>query len=159
MRAKWFLALLAFVVVAALTAWTGIDPLAIGVLAQAPAAPAAQVAGGAGASASRGAGRTGRGRGRGGPAASSLDLRPASQPLTIDLFTSKNFYKDRANWLDKRYYRCNDSVRAVRHVEPAAHRHEAAGIGVVGRLQRRPARASRSSAPIRTRRRRNTTTR
>ena len=30
------------------------------------------------------------------------------QPLPIDLFSSKNFYKDKANWLDKRYYRCNN---------------------------------------------------
>jgi hypothetical protein len=29
------------------------------------------------------------------------------QPLTLDLFLSKNFYKDQALWMDKRYYRCN----------------------------------------------------
>jgi hypothetical protein len=33
------------------------------------------------------------------------------QPLEIDLFTSKNFYKDKANWLDKRYFRCNPPIR------------------------------------------------
>jgi hypothetical protein len=48
-------------------------------------------------------GQGGRGRGpRGTPGP------PAGvQALQIDLFTSKNFYKDKANWLDKRYYRCN----------------------------------------------------
>jgi len=29
------------------------------------------------------------------------------QPLPLDLFLSKNFYKDKASWMDKRYYRCN----------------------------------------------------
>jgi hypothetical protein len=32
-------------------------------------------------------------------------------PLETDLFSSKNFYKDTANWLDKRYYRCNTSIQ------------------------------------------------
>src|SRR5687768_16287331 len=28
-------------------------------------------------------------------------------PLAIDLFSSKNFYKDQQNWKDQRYFRCN----------------------------------------------------
>ncbi|MGZ3276069.1 MAG: hypothetical protein ACXU82_11115 [Caulobacteraceae bacterium] len=35
------------------------------------------------------------------------------QPLATDMFTSKNFYKDKALWMDKRYYRCNTPRQIV----------------------------------------------
>jgi len=32
------------------------------------------------------------------------------QPLPVDIFATRDFYKDRALWMDKRYYRCNSPV-------------------------------------------------
>jgi hypothetical protein len=51
-------------------------------------------------------------RGRGGPRTPDGALAPDAphpDPLPIDLFTSKNFYKDKHLWSDPKYFRCNIS--------------------------------------------------
>ena len=56
------------------------------------------------------AGQPGQGRGgRGGRGNTPTFPGPPAgmQALPLDLFTSKNFYKDQALWLDQRYFRCN----------------------------------------------------
>ena len=66
---------------------------------------------GAGQPAAGQAGRGGRGGGGGGGGRGNTPTFPGPpagmQALPTDMFNSKNFYKDKDLWLDKRYYRCN----------------------------------------------------
>jgi len=47
---------------------------------------------------------------------------PRVEPLEVDLFTSKDFYKDRDAWLDPRYWRCNSPRQIMSESCPLACR-------------------------------------
>src|ERR1700680_4753780 len=102
MRARFFLFLFTFVVPIALTWTSPIAPVSTAAFAQGQATqPAAQAQGqpttvqGAGAA----LGRMNSPTFAGPPA--------GMQTLPIDLFLSKNFYRDQKLWSDQRYFRCN----------------------------------------------------
>jgi hypothetical protein len=43
-------------------------------------------------------------------AARNGDTPPGIEPLKVDIFATRDFYKDRDLWFDRRYYRCNSPV-------------------------------------------------
>jgi hypothetical protein len=107
MRARLFVPLCAFALLIALTWRSPIAPSTTVFAQQQGAQPAAR------GQQAQGQGQQGRGVGRAVCPfrcfnTPTFDGPPAGmQALPIDLFTSKNFYKDQALWTDQRYYRCN----------------------------------------------------
>ena len=72
-------------------------------IAQAPQGQPAQGQRGGGAPGGRG----GQGQRGGQGPVPAVAPAPHPDPLPTDMFTSRNFYKDKALWSDKRYTRCN----------------------------------------------------
>lgn len=61
--------------------------------------------------------------------------------LPVDLFTSSDFYKDRALWKDPRYFRCNSPL-GLEMQWGAAKRANRAGVGLDGVVGKDPPRTA-----------------